>query len=140
MVGIGDRVVIGVDDLLGAALRQILGNLLSNIEKYAASGGQASLAILEESEQVVLLVRDRGPGVPAKEHERIFLPFHRLEDRPSEGVTGTGLGLAIARDLAVAMGGSLRLVPQDGPGTTFELQLVAAATAKVIPFTDSRAS
>lgn len=122
------------------SLRQILGNLLSNIEKYAASGGQASLAILEESEQVVLLVRDRGPGVPAKEHERIFLPFHRLEDRPSEGVTGTGLGLAIARDLAVAMGGSLRLVPQDGPGTTFELQLVAAATAKVIPFTDSRAS
>lgn len=87
-----------------------------------------------------VLVEDLGPGIPAGEHERIFLPFHRLDDRPSEGVTGTGLGLAIARDLAVAMGGSLRLVPQDGPGAAFELRLPAAAAAKVIPFSDARAS
>lgn len=122
------------------SLRQILGNLLSNIEKYAAAGGLADITLAEDDETVILLVKDRGPGIPAREHERIFLPFHRLDDRPSEGVTGTGLGLAIARDLATSMGGSLRLVTQNGPGATFELRLTAAATAKVIPFSDSLAS
>jgi signal transduction histidine kinase len=122
------------------SLRQILGNLLSNIEKYAANGRLADITLAEDAEAVILLFKDRGPGIPAREHERIFLPFHRLDDRTSEGVTGTGLGLAIARDLAIAMAGSLRLVPQDGPGSTFELRLPATATAKVIPFSDSRAS
>ena len=122
------------------SLRQILGNLLSNIEKYAGTGGLADITIAEDDEAVILLVKDRGPGIPAREHERIFLPFHRLDDRTSEGVTGTGLGLAIARDLATAMGGNLRLIPQDGPGAKFELRLPAVATAKVITFPDSRAS
>lgn len=122
------------------SLRQILGNLLSNIEKYAATGGLADITLAEQNENVILLIKDLGPGIPAREHERIFLPFHRLDDRTSEGVTGTGLGLAIARDLAVALDGSLRLVPQDGPGATFELRLPAAVAAKVITFPDSRAS
>jgi len=122
------------------SLRQILGNLLSNIEKYAAAGGLADITIVEDDESVILLVKDLGPGIPAREQERIFLPFHRLDDRTSEGVTGTGLGLAIARDLATALGGSLRLVPQGGTGATFELRLPAAAKAKVITFPDSRAS
>jgi signal transduction histidine kinase len=121
------------------SLRQILGNLLSNIEKYAATGGLADITLAEDDEAVILLVKDRGPGIPAREHERIFLPFHRLNDRTSEGVTGTGLGLAIARDLATGMGGSLRLVPQSGPGASFELRLPAAA-GKVITFPESRAS
>lgn len=94
----------------------------------------------EDDGEITILVKDLGPGIPSGEHERIFLPFHRLDDRPSEGVTGTGLGLAIARDLATSMGGSLRLVTQNGAGATFELRLTAAATAKVIPFSDSLAS
>lgn len=122
------------------ALRQILGNLLSNIEKYAAAGGLAEITLAESDETVILAVKDLGPGIPDRENERIFLPFHRLDDRTSEGVTGTGLGLAIARDLAITMGGSLRLVTQEGPGATFELRLPAATTAKVIPFSDSLAS
>ena len=83
-------------------LRQIFGNLLSNIEKYAAAGGLARITLSEQNGELILLVSDGGPGIPERDHERIFQPFHRLDDRTREGVTGTGLGLAIARDLAVA--------------------------------------
>ncbi len=122
------------------ALRQILGNLLSNIEKYAAAGGLARITLSDQSGEVILLVSDRGPGITQRDHERIFLPFHRLDDRTREGVTGTGLGLAIARDLAMESGGSLRVLSGATPGATFELRLPAAPAAKVIAFPDSRAS
>ena len=72
-------------------------------------------------------VNDRaneGPGIPAREAERIFRPFERLGSRINEGATGTGLGLAIARDLAASMGGSLRLVPS-ARGASFELRVPA---------------
>jgi len=122
------------------ALRQILGNLLSNIEKYAAAGGLARITLSDQSGEVILLVSDRGPGIPQRDHERIFQPFHRLDDRTREGVTGTGLGLSIARDLAMESGGTLRVLSGVTPGATFELRLPAAPDAKVIAFPDSRAS
>lgn len=122
------------------ALRQILGNLLSNIEKYAAAGGIARITFSDERDEVILLVSDRGPGILERDYERIFRAFYRLDDRTSEGVTGTGLGLAIARDLAVELGGALRVVSGETPGATFELRLPAVPVAKVISFPDSRAS
>lgn len=121
-------------------LRQIIGNLLSNIEKYAAAGGIARIKISATGDDAVIRVSDHGPGIPGSERERIFLPFHRLNDRTNEGVSGTGLGLSISRDLAVASGGSLRLIDQEGPGATFELRIPLAETPKVIAFPDSRAS
>lgn len=122
------------------AIRQILGNLLSNVEKYASAGGSAGIAILSEEGAAVILVKDLGPGIPARDRERIFEPFHRLNDRTNEGVSGTGLGLAIARDLAVAMGGSLRLRSHAGPGAVFELRLPRTLECEIIRFPDSHAS
>jgi len=130
------------------AVAQILGNLLSNIEKYAAGGGLAHIAIEPgpDGEEVVVRVSDRGPGVAASDRDRIFRPFRRLDDRVAEGASGAGLGLAIARDLALRMGGSLGLVDSGSgeTGATFELRLPAAAEtggdADVIEFPASRAS
>ncbi|MCP5550700.1 MAG: HAMP domain-containing histidine kinase [Akkermansiaceae bacterium] len=127
------------------ALTQILGNLLSNVEKYAASGGVARIEASIEGSEAMVRVSDHGPGIPRGECERIFLPFRRLDDRPSEGSSGTGLGLAIARDLAERMGGTLRLVsPVSGEsGACFELRLPLDAvndTENVIDFPETRAS
>jgi signal transduction histidine kinase len=126
------------------ALTQILGNLISNVEKYAAKGGMARIEAEARNDEVRVRVCDRGPGIPRSERERIFLPFRRLDDRTKEGTSGTGLGLglAIASDLAKRMGGSLRLISQGNePGATFELRLpLAEIEPKVIDFPDSRAS
>ena len=105
------------------AFAQILANLLSNVEKYAPAGVATIDGALVDG-TLTVTVTDQGPGIPAEAAERIFFPFERLGSRVNEGANGTGLGLAIARDLAIAMGGSLRLVPSSR-GASFELRVPA---------------
>jgi signal transduction histidine kinase len=104
------------------ALKQILINLVSNVEKYASGGRLLEIAIDVVNDRLVIIVSDQGPGIPATQGEKIFKPFHRLSDEVREGVTGTGLGLSIARDLAIQMGGMLRLLPAE-KGAAFELNI-----------------
>jgi signal transduction histidine kinase len=105
----------------GDALEQILANLFSNVEKYAASGGAMKVAARRDGDTTRVTVEDRGPGVPRAQRERVFAPFARLDDSVTEGASGTGIGLAIARELARAHGGDLKLEEADGGGCRFVL-------------------
>ena len=101
---------------------QIAANLVSNVEKYAADGGWMQVSLEARNEAMVLTVSDHGPGIPAGDVERMFLPFERMASSLTEGVSGTGLGLAIARDLAGRMGG--RITYRDGTrGSIFEVSI-----------------
>ncbi len=111
------------------ALAQITANLISNVEKYAASGGWMRVSLATAAGELVLRIADRGPGIPASEAARVFLPFERLDSRLTEGVSGTGLGLAIARDLAGRMGGDVELETGETGGCSFTLRVPAAASA-----------
>ncbi len=104
------------------ALEQILGNLLSNVEKYVPAGGRVRIVSQRQGEQTRIEVADDGPGIPRRWAQRVFEPFFRLSDRLSDGVTGTGLGLGIARELARRHGGELRLLPSER-GAHFTLSL-----------------
>ena len=105
------------------AFAQILANLLSNVEKYAPGGLVEIVGALTDGE-LSITVSDQGPGIQPEAAERIFRPFERLDSRVNEGASGTGLGLAIARDLATAMGGTLRLLPS-ARGASFALRVPA---------------
>jgi signal transduction histidine kinase len=91
-------------------LEQIVGNLLSNVEKYATHGKKCILASLSDETHLWVWVRDFGPGIPSEKAELIFQPFTRLSDSVQEGVAGTGIGLSIARELARLHGGDVELV------------------------------
>jgi signal transduction histidine kinase len=104
------------------ALGQILANLFSNVEKYAAGGRILEVESREDKACATVTVRDRGPGIPAVHRGRIFEPFYRVSDRLADGVTGTGIGLTIARELARLHGGDLALVGSN-QGAAFELML-----------------
>jgi signal transduction histidine kinase len=90
-------------------LTQILGNLFSNVEKYAVGGQALEVTSRQTGDRTEIQVADRGPGIPAAQADDIFKPFVRLSNSLTDGVSGTGIGLTIARDLARLHGGDLTL-------------------------------
>jgi signal transduction histidine kinase len=106
------------------AVARVVRILLDNALRYGPPGQAVTLRTTSENGHAGLLVSDRGPGIPPEEREHIFERFHRGRDVGPE--SGFGLGLAIGRELAVRMGGSLRLADGDGPGACFVLTLATA--------------
>ncbi|MCX9155660.1 ATP-binding protein [Niveibacterium sp. 24ML] len=95
------------------ALRRVFLNLIDNAVKY---GGSATVQVSREQADVVVRVRDHGPGIPPDQLENVLKPYFRLENSRSRETGGTGLGLAIAANLVSAQAGQLRLRnhPQGG--------------------------
>jgi len=104
------------------ALEQILVNLLSNVEKYAASGKLMGVSTRHTGDRTVVDVADHGPGIGREQREKIFQPFYRMSDR-LEGAAGAGIGLSIARNLARLHGGDVDLLDTDS-GATFRVELL----------------
>ncbi|MFC4992485.1 sensor histidine kinase [Rubritalea tangerina] len=102
-------------------LQQILGNLISNVEKHAYQGHYLYIKSSYSNSSITILVKDRGTPIPRDLSDSIFLPFQRLSAELNEGSSGTGLGLAISKDLAELLGGSLTLT-SDESGNTFTLK------------------
>ena len=105
-----------------AVVEQVLNNLLSNVEKYAAEGQWACIRTTYDAGMSLVEVSDAGRGIDEAQAERIFEPFERGSSRLTEGVSGTGIGLSISRDLARAHGGDLAL-SSSGSGAQFTLRL-----------------
>ncbi|MEM7411111.1 MAG: ATP-binding protein [Myxococcota bacterium] len=101
------------------ALNQVFLNLLKNAaEAFEGRSGSIWVEAGTEESEVVVEVRDNGPGIAPAMLERVFEPFHT-----SKGAAGSGLGLSICRRIAEEHGGSLELVSTEGEGTTARLRL-----------------
>ncbi|MBT5901046.1 MAG: HAMP domain-containing histidine kinase [Opitutaceae bacterium] len=99
-------------------------NLIDNVCKYAAEGGELSLGISKaDSGAVAVVVGDRGTGIDPGDHDRIFAKFSRLDEALTSEQKGAGLGLSISRDLARRMGGDLHYAARSGGGSEFILSL-----------------
>jgi two-component system sensor histidine kinase BaeS len=106
-----------------AALRRVLGNLVSNAIRHTATGGHVRILVEPASATVgpAITVSDDGEGMSV---ELVIRAFERFEKGP--GSDGSGLGLPIARDLIEAQGGHIELQSSPGMGTTARLQLAIA--------------
>jgi signal transduction histidine kinase len=123
-------VLVGTDLSTGVVVKgvriqllRVLDNLLDNAERHGE--GAIDVVVGRQEGYAMLMVTDRGKGIPESDRERAFERFTRLDSGRSRETGGTGLGLAIARDVAIAHGGTLRI--EDSPhGARFVLRLPLA--------------
>jgi signal transduction histidine kinase len=108
-------------------LAQILANYLSNAIRYSPDGTEVTVVVRPTETEVLVAVRDLGPGLTGEQRARVFERFYRIDPSRSRALGGSGIGLAIARALAEAMGGRV-WADSDGPGSgsTFWVGLPAA--------------
>jgi two-component system, OmpR family, sensor kinase len=116
-----ERSLIRMGDRL--ALEQIIDNLVSNAVKYGA-GRPIHVAASEDvvTSAILIEVRDSGPGISADNQARIFERFERAVQPGAHG-SGFGVGLWIVRQLAEAMGGTVRITSRENEGATFTVAL-----------------
>jgi two-component system, OmpR family, sensor histidine kinase KdpD len=108
-----------------AILERVVVNLTENALRYSPAGQPPLLTASALGDRVELRVVDRGPGIPEKERDRMFVPFQRMGD--TDNTTGVGLGLALARGFTEAMGGTLSAEETPGGGLTMAVTLPAVA-------------
>jgi two-component system osmolarity sensor histidine kinase EnvZ len=104
------------------ALRRAISNLIDNALRHAGSESLVELALAASAGEFSIEVLDRGPGIPAKDVERMKRPFARLEAARTN-TAGAGLGLAIVDRIARSHNGRLELLPRDGGGLLARLAL-----------------
>ncbi|HHX77412.1 MAG TPA: cell wall metabolism sensor histidine kinase WalK, partial [Firmicutes bacterium] len=99
-------------------VKQVLSNILSNAFKYTPGDGKITLTAFPEKREIVICVKDTGPGIPPDDTERVFERFYRVDKARSRQLGGTGLGLAIAKKLVEAHGGRIWLESRLNQGTS----------------------
>ncbi len=109
----------------GQRLEQVLLNLLTNAIKFTGEGGKIQLRLTRKGNELVVEVKDNGPGITKEEQTRIFKPYYRIEaDR--QRFSGLGLGLALSKQLMELHGGKIWVQSGLGKGSTFAFSLPIA--------------
>jgi two-component system, OmpR family, sensor histidine kinase SenX3 len=110
-----------------------VGNLVENAVKYSEPAGQVQIRWRSEGPWVEFMVADQGVGIPARDLDRIFERFYRVDKARSRGTGGSGLGLSIVRHVATNHGGEVLVSSSEGEGSTFVLRIPREARPGVEP-------
>ncbi len=124
------------DQRVWADRRQLVSavfNLLDNAVKYSDDGALVEVRTICDGAFVTLEVEDRGIGIPARDIERVFERFYRVDRARSRRTGGTGLGLAIVRHVARNHNGEVAVRSREGEGSTFSIRLPIGQIAVQAP-------
>jgi two-component system phosphate regulon sensor histidine kinase PhoR len=105
-------------------IKQILINLIENAIKYNVDNGKVFISANRNSkDEVEIIVRDTGNGIPGEHIDRVFERFYRVDKGRSKQLGGTGLGLSIVKHIAMLYNGNARVESEIGEGSTFTVTL-----------------
>jgi K+-sensing histidine kinase KdpD len=97
--------------------------LIENAIKYTVADSSITVALVENKEEIVIAVADRGQGIQDKDKSKVFEKFYRLEDERVRKTKGTGLGLYLSNKIVQDHKGSLTLVDNQPQGCVFKIAL-----------------
>jgi len=98
-------------------------NLVENAVKYSEPGDTVTVSSSSDGGLVHLAVQDTGRGIPARDLDRIFERFYRVDRSRNSTTGGTGIGLSIVRHVALNHGGTVNVASSEGQGSTFTMVL-----------------
>jgi len=107
-------------------LEQVLINLLDNAVKFNKEGGSVTVEAEEKQKEIIISVKDTGPGIPEADQPRIFERFYRVDKGRSREFGGTGLGLAIVKHIIQLHGGTTGVESKLRGGSKFFFTLPKA--------------
>ncbi len=103
------------------AIKQALTNILDNAIKYSKEGGEITVRLIENSDNVEIQVQDKGIGISAEDQKKIFDDFFRSPEAIRKSPKGVGLGLRVVKYIMEAHNGNVKLHSQLGEGTVVSL-------------------
>jgi signal transduction histidine kinase len=104
-------------------MRQVLANLLDNAIKYTPADGRVEIEAFQKGQQITVLFKDTGIGIPAEEIPRIWDRLYRGDKSRSQ--RGLGLGLSLVKAVVQAHHGHVEASQNPGGGSLFTLYLAA---------------
>ena len=105
------------------AIALALTNLLDNAIKYSGEEKEVNVRLTQFDSFVAIAITDRGVGIAAEEHEKIFEKFYRVGSSLVHDVKGSGLGLSLVKHIVVAHHGKITVQSKPGEGSTFTIHL-----------------
>lgn len=98
-------------------LEEAVYNVCDNAIKYNRNEGSVSVFLTQTAQEIQIVVKDTGVGIPKKDQDRVFERFYRVDKSHSKEIGGTGLGLSIVKHAVGALKGSVILRSEEGNGT-----------------------
>ncbi len=109
-------------------LAQAVGNLVDNAAKFSPAGEVIEVTARTDGGEVVIDIRDHGPGISPEHWDRVFERFYKVDPMRPREMPGSGLGLAITKHLVMAMGGRVWTRAAPDGGQVFSIALPRALT------------
>ncbi|WP_225849971.1 cell wall metabolism sensor histidine kinase WalK [Streptomyces sp. HPF1205] len=109
-----------------AELRQVVGNLLGNVRVHTPAASPLTVEVAVEAEEMLLRIADSGPGLAARDAERVFDRFFRADPERARDTGGAGLGMSIVKAVVQAHNGTVTLDTAPGKGLTVRVRLPLA--------------
>lgn len=98
-------------------LEEAIYNVCDNAIKYNRNDGSVSVFLTQTAQEIQIVVKDTGVGIPKEDQNRVFERFYRVDKSHSKEIGGTGLGLSIVKHAVGALKGSVILRSEEGNGT-----------------------
>lgn len=102
---------------------RVFQNLVANTVKYNLKGTKVNINLFEQENEILIIFKDNGIGIPTDATKNIFQPFVRVDNARNSQSGGTGLGLAIVKAIIIAHGGNISLKTDENCGCEFLISM-----------------